>query len=111
MGGGVALASAANVPGLSAAVAFYGIPDASTDFSRATAALQGHFAKKDEHIKADQPLALKTRIEKAGKQIDLHFYDAGHAFVNDTRPEAYNADAAKLAWERAVTFLKAHLAS
>jgi carboxymethylenebutenolidase len=109
MGGAVALASAANVAGLSAAVPFYGIPGPTTDYSHVTAPIQGHFAKKDEYIKVDNAIALKAKLEKAGKKIELHFYDAGHAFVNDTRPEAYNAEAAKLAWGRAVAFLKANL--
>jgi carboxymethylenebutenolidase len=111
MGGAVALASAANVPGLSAAVPFYGIPDAATDYSRVTAAIQGHFGKKDDYIKSDHALALKGKLEKAGKKMELHFYDTGHAFMNDTRPEAYSAEAAKLAWSRAVAFLKTNLAA
>jgi carboxymethylenebutenolidase len=110
MGGAVTLAAAAKVPGLSAAVPFYGIPDPGTDYSQVSAVIQGHFAKKDEYVPTDRAVALKTKLEKAGKKVELHFYDAPHAFVNDTRPEVYTPDAAKLAWERAVTFLKAHLA-
>jgi carboxymethylenebutenolidase len=110
MGGAVSLAAAAKVPGLSAAVPFYGIPDPSTDYSHVTAAIQGHYAKKDEHIKPDNALGLKAKLEKAGKKVELHFYDANHAFVNDTRPEVYNAECAKTAWDRAVAFLKTNLA-
>jgi carboxymethylenebutenolidase len=109
MGGAVALAAAAKVPGLSASVPFYGIPDPGTDYGQVTAAIQGHFAKKDEYVTTDRALALKSKLEKAGKKVEIHFYDAGHAFVNDTRPEAYSAEAAKLAWERAVAFLKSNL--
>jgi carboxymethylenebutenolidase len=111
MGGAVALAAAAKVPGLSAAVPFYGIPDPSTDYAQVTAAIQGHYAKKDEYIKPENALGLKAKLEKAGKKIELHFYDTDHAFVNDTRPEVYDPACAKLAWERAVTFLKANLAA
>jgi carboxymethylenebutenolidase len=115
MGGAVALVSASKVPTLAAAVTFYGIPDPATDYARSTAPVQGHFGKKDEYIRSDYALALKAKLEKAGKDakrvVEFHFYDAGHAFVNDTRPEAYDAASAKLAWERAVTFLKTHLAS
>jgi carboxymethylenebutenolidase len=110
MGGAVSLAAAANVPELSAAVPFYGIPDPSTDFSRVTCPIQGHFGKKDEYIKPYSAIALKAKLEKGGKKVEIHFYDAGHAFVNDTRPEAHVAPAAKLAWERAVAFLKENLA-
>jgi carboxymethylenebutenolidase len=109
MGGAVSLASAAEVPELAAAVPFYGIPDASTDYARVACPIQGHYAKKDEYIRPENAIALKAKLEKAGKKVELHFYDAGHAFVNDTRPEAHNAEAAKLAWERAVAFLKQNL--
>jgi carboxymethylenebutenolidase len=109
MGGAVALAAAANVPGILAAVPFYGIPDAGTDYSKVTAAIQGHFGNRDDFVKPAYATALKDKLEQLGKKIELHSYDAGHAFMNDARPEAYDANAAKLAWGRAVTFLKAHL--
>jgi carboxymethylenebutenolidase len=109
MGGAVALAAAANVPGISAAVPFYGIPDAGTDYSKITAAIQGHFGNRDDFVKPAYATALKDKLEKLGKKIEIHSYDAGHAFMNDTRPEVYDAEAAKLSWGRAVTFLKAHL--
>jgi carboxymethylenebutenolidase len=109
MGGAVALASAAKLTTLAAAVTFYGIPAPATDYSHLNAAVQGHFGKRDEYIASDYVLGLKSKLEKAGKSVEFHFYDAGHAFVNDTRPEAYRGDAAKLAWGRAVAFLRTHL--
>jgi carboxymethylenebutenolidase len=33
----------------------------------------------------------------------------GHAFFNDTRPEAYDEDAARQAWVRTLEFLRAKL--
>ncbi len=38
--------------------------------------------------------------------VELHFYDAGHAFMNDRRPEAYDAPSAALAWKRTLDFLR-----
>ncbi len=46
----------------------------------------------------------------AGADVQAHFYDAGHAFFNDARPEAYTEDAAKLAWSRTLAFLRDTLA-
>ena len=40
--------------------------------------------------------------------MELHVYDAQHAFCNDKRPEVYNADAAALAWKRTVEFIRQH---
>jgi carboxymethylenebutenolidase len=42
--------------------------------------------------------------------MQLEVYDAGHAFVNDTRPEAYDEPSATLAWQRSVEFLRKHVA-
>ena len=48
-------------------------------------------------------------MEAAGVPVDAHFYDAGHAFFNDTREGAYDAQAAKAAWARTLTFFADHL--
>jgi carboxymethylenebutenolidase len=42
--------------------------------------------------------------------MELHVYDAQHAFANDRRPEVYNVEAAKQAWNHAVSFIRAHTA-
>ena len=41
-------------------------------------------------------------------EIEIHMYDAGHAFANDARP-SYVADAANTAHARSLTFLKTHV--
>ena len=46
-----------------------------------------------------------------GKDVrDRDYPGAGHAFFNDTRPDAYRPAAAADAWPRAVAFLRARLA-
>jgi dienelactone hydrolase len=35
--------------------------------------------------------------------------EADHAFANDARPDLYNPEAARLAWERTLDFLHKHL--
>ena len=111
MGGALTFASAAAIPELEAAVPFYGVPDPSTDYSKIHAPVQAHFSNKDEWAALSKGEAIKKKIEAAGKSMELNVYDASHAFVNNTRPEVYNPDAAKLAWGRAVDFLKKNLAS
>ena len=40
------------------------------------------------------------------KRVTIHKYEgAPHAFCNETRKEAYRADAAQQAWDRTVEFL------
>jgi len=111
MGGALALASACDIEGLSAVVPFYGIPAAETaDYTKVTAPVMGHYAKRDEYIPVAKPEEIKRQLEARGQSMELYLYDANHAFANDTRPEVYSADSTKLAWERTVAFFKKHLA-
>ena len=105
LGGAVALTAGAQLSELRAVVPFYGIGDPKTDFAKMTAAVMGHFGEHDDYIKADAARALGVHLESQGKSAEIHLYDAGHAFVNDTRPEAYDASSAKLAWDRSLAFL------
>ena len=106
LGGALTLASACHVPGLSAAVSFYGIPPGDkVDYKKATIPVQMHVAKKDNWVTPEKAEEVKKQL----KNVELHLYDADHAFVNDTRPEVYDAEAAKVAWGRAVAFFKKHL--
>lgn len=107
LGGALTLASACHVSGLSAAVSFYGIPPADkVDYAKATIPVQMHVAKKDGWVTPEKAEEVKAQLKNA----ELFLYDADHAFVNDTRPEVYDAAAAKQAWDRAVAFFKKNLA-
>ena len=64
-----------------------------------------HFGKQDNHI----PAADVEKIQAAHPEVEIYWYDAGHGFNCDARA-SYNADAAKLARERSLEFLKKHLA-
>jgi len=65
-----------------------------------------HFGGADDHIGVDQVEAVRT----AHPDVEIHIYeDAGHAFANPDRP-SYKADAAKLADQRSLDFLRKHLA-
>ena len=106
LGGALTLASAAHLP-VAAAVAFYGIPPAEkADLSKITAPVMMHVGKKDNWVTPERAEGVKKKVPG----LELHLYDADHAFANDTRPEVYDAASAKLAWERTVAFLKKHLA-
>ena len=47
-------------------------------------------------------------MSEGGKAPDVYFYDAQHAFANETSP-AYDPAAAKRAWDRTMAFLGKHL--
>ncbi len=106
MGGALTLATAVNVRGLSAAVPFYGLPG-DLDWSKIDAPVQAHFAKHDDWA----TVAGAEKVQAGVKvPMQLHVYDAQHAFCNDQRPEVFNAEACAQAWERAVEFVRAHTA-
>ncbi len=112
MGGALAFAAACHVEGLSAIVPFYGTPPAEkVDYARVTAPILAHFAKNDHSATVEKAEVIKKQLDALGKSMTLEVYDAGHAFMNDTRPEAYDEKSAKLAWQRSMDFLKKHLAT
>jgi carboxymethylenebutenolidase len=54
---------------------------------------------------------LRSILKREEKTFEIEVYErAGHAFFNDTRPEMYRPDVAEKAWERAIAFLRQHLA-
>ncbi len=109
MGGALAFASACNVDGIDAVVPWYGVPS-NADYTKITAPVLAHFAKHDSWAKPEYAFAIRDTLAAVGKPMELHVYDAQHAFANDTRPEVYDEAATKLAWERTVAFLRGKLA-
>lgn len=109
MGGALSFAAAASVGGLSAVVPFYGVPGQPIDFDAVSAPILAHFAARDDWAKPELAEGIQRELEARGKRIELHVYDAQHAFFNDTRPEVHDPAAAKVAWERSVAFLRQHL--
>lgn len=111
MGGAGTLAAACNLPGLSAAVAFYGIPPAQyVDWDKADVPpLQMHVASRDQWVKPELAEAIRDRLAARGKHMELRVYEADHAFVNDTRPDVHHPENARLAWEGMVDFFRKHL--
>jgi carboxymethylenebutenolidase len=90
-----------------AVVAFYGTGEA--DFGRSRAAYLGHFAQTDEYEPSEGVQALEQAMRSAGREVTFHVYPGtGHWFFEEDRLDAYNP-AARLAWERTVTFLHVHL--
>jgi carboxymethylenebutenolidase len=66
-----------------------------------------HFGANDDHIGKDQIDAVR----QAHPEVQIFIYEgAGHAFNRDVDPGHYNAEAAKLARERTLKFLKENVA-
>lgn len=113
MGGQLAVYSATAHPDvIDAVVNFYGIfnPKVPVDISALRAPVQAHFGDQDQSIPRARAEAFMADVAATGVRAETYFYDAGHAFFNDTRAVVYNPDAASLAWTRTLAFLWQSLA-
>jgi len=107
-GGGVSNAMAVRLPGLAAAVPFYGRQPNLLDVPKIQAPLLLHFAGLDQRINKGWP-DYKAALQRHGIDYSAHFYaGVNHGFHNDTTPR-YDVDAAELAWRRTIEFLDKNL--
>ena len=111
MGGQLALLAATVSSNIGAVVDFYGIhPNVHPDFSKLSAPVLGLFGEQDNFIPLETIESLVTAVQDRGGTIATQVYpNAGHAFFNDTRPDAYNWEAAIAAWDRTLKFFQQHL--
>jgi carboxymethylenebutenolidase len=108
-GGAMTNQVAVNSPDLDAAVPYYGMQPKEEDVEKIKAPIMAHYAGNDERINAGIPV-FEAALKKYGKEYKIFMYPgAGHAFNNDSNPERYNAEAAKLAWGRTIAFFKEKL--
>jgi len=102
-GGGIVNYLATQVPELNAGVPFYGNAPAIDDVPRIKAPLLLNFAQNDERINAAWP-PYEAALKSAGVKYQAYVYPGTqHGFNNDTTPR-YDAAAAKLAWQRTMSF-------
>jgi carboxymethylenebutenolidase len=107
-GGGISNSLAVRIPTLNAAVPFYGKQPEEADVAKIKAPLLIHYAGTDERINAGWP-KYESALKAAHVRYEAFIYpNVQHGFNNDTTPR-YDAAAAKLAWERTVSFFKKHL--
>lgn len=108
-GGAMTNQVAVNSPDLNAAVPYYGRQPTAEDVARIKAPILAHYAENDPGINAGIA-AFEEALKKYNKEYQIFSYPGtGHAFNNDTNPERYNEQAAKLAWQRTVAFFKEKL--
>lgn len=127
MGGMYAILAGASVRGVAAIAPFYGILSHSHGLLYDPSGLDSRkkprepldaamdvrcpalafFGTEDPFVPLSDIGELESRFSAPNQ--DIVVYDgAGHAFMNDTRPEAYRPDAAANAWSRLVGFLHEH---
>jgi carboxymethylenebutenolidase len=107
MGGALTLLSALRVGGVDAGGCFYGIPPRSVcNPSEIKVPLILHFAEQDDWCTPEVVNTLDSDLKASGSAYELHRYPGHHAFMNEARPEVYDAEAAGLAWERTLRFFE-----
>jgi carboxymethylenebutenolidase len=93
---------------LNAGVAFYGRQPGADDVPKIMAPLMLHYAGADTGTNAGIP-AFEAALKANKKKYELFMYEGKqHGFHNDTTPR-YDAEAAKLAWQRTLDFFKKNL--
>lgn len=124
MGGTYALLAACTARGLSACAPFYGMvrhaagadprlkPRAPLEALRdLRCPVLGFYGAEDALIPPADVAALRACLGASGQPAEIRVYPgAGHAFMNDARPETYRPEAAADAWRRLVPFLRERLA-
>ena len=100
MGGGLALVLATQRPdAVAAVVPCYGVipwPDAQPDYCRSRPRSSATTPSNDDFFTPAAAEALGRAVRALGKEVEIIVYPgADHAFFNDTRPEVYDAEAAK----------------
>jgi carboxymethylenebutenolidase len=109
MGGALTVLAALYVKEVNACSSWYGFPpEQAGDVKTITVPLQLHLAEKDASFPPEGARALEAKLKEGKVSFESYWYDAGHAFGNETGA-SYNAQCAKLAWDRTTEFFAKHL--
>lgn len=110
-GGGWSVNASIAAP-VDATVVYYGnVTQSAEQLAKLNGPVLGHFATLDKRINQEMVSGFEAQMQAANKsdQLDVHWYEADHAFANPTGARYDEADAA-LAWERTMAFFQQHLA-
>jgi carboxymethylenebutenolidase len=110
MGGTYALLLACLNKSVKASVPFYGDVPGEDVLKNLAAPVLFIGAENDPWITKEKMESLRKGLEKLKKEGEVKVYSGvGHAFFNDTRPDAYDGEAAQDAWKRVIKFLSEKL--
>lgn len=113
MGGALTLLTLCHNPDLAAGVVWYGVPPLEyIDASRIKVPVLGHWATQDAFFPIKNVDALEAKLIEGGVNVEFHRYLAHHAFANETAfghrriaGTQFDAEWARVAWDRTLTFL------
>jgi carboxymethylenebutenolidase len=100
-GGSYSFSLAVSEPRLKISLPFYGHADQSIEeLQKINCPVRAYYGENDERLMSDLD-DLKNRMTEAGVDFDAKVYpNCGHAFFNDTNPNAYNKEASEEAWKQ-----------
>jgi carboxymethylenebutenolidase len=107
LGGTLAWAASAHVPGLAAAVGYYGGMIAAMLGETPRCPVMLHFGEEDQSIPPADVEKIKAAVDPSRVQI-FTYKDAGHAFNRDGTP-VFRGEAARVARDRTIAFLREHV--
>ena len=112
MGGHFALVAGSRNRRVGAVVDFYGLFAAPPlDTADLEAPVLAIFAEHDDFIAADAIERLRRDLRAGGKRASVQVQPGvHHGFMNETRPDRFDAAAAGQGWDRLLAFLRAELA-
>jgi carboxymethylenebutenolidase len=110
MGGGYALLLACESSVLAATAPFYGEIPADDKIAKLGCPIFYAYDANDGWIQRKDVDRLAADLKKYGKKGAVKIYpDCSHGFFNDTRPDVYNAAAAKDAWAHTLALFAENL--
>ena len=96
---------------IDAVVPFHPGVTKASEVKRLKVPVQIHHGTADKAVALAESERLVKELKNQRTPVELFTYEgAGHGFLAYTRP-TYNAEAAKLAWRRAVPFMHKYLGS
>jgi carboxymethylenebutenolidase len=108
MGAAWAMWCAAQRPAIAASVVYYGTISGAS-LARAKVPVLGHFAASDPYEPEENVVGFEQALRAAGRSTTVHRYaGTGHWFAEPSR-DAWREPAARLAFDRTVTFLRERL--
>jgi carboxymethylenebutenolidase len=109
LGGAYALDTSVTLAEEIAAVVTFYASYTGPVYSRASAAYLCHFAENDPFESAESVAEMEQELQAADRQFTFYTYPGTkHWFFEENRPE-YDAEAARIAWERTTQFLHEQL--
>lgn len=96
-------------PHVQACVVYYGMPDdRPQSIKRLRAPVLFFYGEQDPWINAKVVTSFAEKVRAAKKSIEVHGYDAPHAFANPSNPK-YSPTARADSMKRELAFFKTHL--